>query len=843
MGQKFILCLLCLQYSCSTIRAQNSAIKLPLKQVLENISKQHNVFFNYIEYDIASINAYQPDSELRLDQKIRNLIVQTDIQIVKNDSQYYAVFKKKEKFCGYVFNQSTQQPIENVILKNSRNEVLATTNSKGFFELSTQSENVLFLSHLNFEQKQLSLEIISGSDCEKIYMVEMQILLDEIVAQNYIAEGIIKKIDGSIVIKPQKMGLLPGLTEPDVFKTLQQIPGVISADESLSNLNVRGGTHDQNLIYWNGIRLFQTSHFFGLISALNPNLSSNVTLFKNGTSAFYGDSVSSVILVSTRADSTEDTKYAIGINMLNADFLANIKPSKNAHLKFSGRRSFTDFLQTPTYNNYAKKTFQNTEITSVLTDSEINTNSFEQFFFYDFTAQYQHKIAKNVDFFVDALLLKNELDLTQQKTEAATTIEKRSFLKQSTIGGNVGFVIQTGSQNKLDINAYVSNYKVNAENQSILFEQKYNQDNEIIDFGFKIHNETTFNDAFKLKIGYQFNEIGIKNIDQVDAPNFFRKSRNVLKTHVLATQLNITSSNRKTKLMIGGRTNYYDELSRILVEPRFQINQKITSSLSAEVLAETKSQTVSQIIDFQTDFLGIEKRRWVVANNSDVPITTSKQVSVGLTFRKNNWLIVIDGYAKKVKSVDSKSQGFQNQFEFLSVSGNYEIFGTELLVQKKIGNFTNWITHSFMNNDYNFTQLAPPVFPHNFEIAHYINGGCAFESKKWQLAVGSRFRTGKPTTTIAIDRAIVLNNQATIVYNNPNANNLQQSFLLNFSGSYTFSSKSSKFLKVGLAVENILDVKYNTNEFFRINTNSFIIEKVNNNNLSRTVNAFARVNF
>ena len=44
---------------------------------------------------------------------------------------------------------------------------------------------------------------------------------------------------------------------------------IISVDESVANINIRGGTHDQNLFLWNNIRMFQTGHFFGLISAFS----------------------------------------------------------------------------------------------------------------------------------------------------------------------------------------------------------------------------------------------------------------------------------------------------------------------------------------------------------------------------------------------------------------------------------------------------------------------------------------------------------------------------------------------------------------------------------------------
>ena len=61
---------------------------------------------------------------------------------------------------------------------------------------------------------------------------------------------------------------------------MQQIPGIISLDETISNINVRGGTHDQNLFLWNNIKMDQTGHFFGLISPFNPYLIKEVNFQK-----------------------------------------------------------------------------------------------------------------------------------------------------------------------------------------------------------------------------------------------------------------------------------------------------------------------------------------------------------------------------------------------------------------------------------------------------------------------------------------------------------------------------------------------------------------------------------
>ena len=68
------------------------------------------------------------------------------------------------------------------------------------------------------------------------------------------------------------MPLLAGQTQQDAFVSLLNLPQITSPVESIAELNIKGGTNDQNLVLWNGIRMFQNSHFFGLLSAYNDNL-------------------------------------------------------------------------------------------------------------------------------------------------------------------------------------------------------------------------------------------------------------------------------------------------------------------------------------------------------------------------------------------------------------------------------------------------------------------------------------------------------------------------------------------------------------------------------------------
>ena len=64
----------------------------------------------------------------------------------------------------------------------------------------------------------------------------------------YLTPGLQKYLDGSTVLNTKKFGILPGLIEPDILQSVQALPGVESTNESIANINVRGGTNDQNLV-------------------------------------------------------------------------------------------------------------------------------------------------------------------------------------------------------------------------------------------------------------------------------------------------------------------------------------------------------------------------------------------------------------------------------------------------------------------------------------------------------------------------------------------------------------------------------------------------------------------
>jgi hypothetical protein len=139
-----------------------------------------------------------------------------------------------------------------------------------------------------------------------------------------------KYIDGSTVLN-KKFGILPGLVDPDVLQSIQALPGVESTNESIANINVRGGTNDQNNALGQ-YKMYHSGHFW-LISAYNPNVTNKVTVSKTEL-ALPIDGVSSTINMSTNDKVGTTISGGGGVNLISADAFVEIPLAKNLELIF-----------------------------------------------------------------------------------------------------------------------------------------------------------------------------------------------------------------------------------------------------------------------------------------------------------------------------------------------------------------------------------------------------------------------------------------------------------------------------------------------------------------------------
>ena len=660
--------------------------------------------------------------------------------------------------------------------------------------------------------------------------------LDNIFLTQYLAKGINQNKDGSVIIDYTNFSILPGLIEADALKTAQALPGIESVDETVSNLSIRGGTHDQNLILWDGIKMYQSGHFFGLISAFNPNLTDKTTVYKNGTPTKYTDGVSGTLALETSQHLTDSLKVGIGLNLINAEGFIDTPIGEKIALQVSARTSINQLAETPTYSSYFDKAFQDTEITNspdniLITDDEFN--------FYDASLRLQYHITEKDQLQANALLVHNTLTFNENSEVEGVEESRQSGTQQGNLAGGITYKRKWNTRFNTEAQLYGTRYTLEALNADILNNQRLIQQNNVLEFGLRFHSVYNLSKTLTLENGYHFVETGIENKQDVDNPLFRRTVKDVIRRHAIYTQVNYASVNKKTFLNIGGRVNYIEKFKTVLVEPRLAFSQKIATSLTLNLQTELKHQVATQVIEFQNDFLGVENRRWILADNDSIPIVKSQQLSLGLSYKKRGWLFTAEGFLKHVDGITSQSQGFQNQFRFKKTNGSYRVYGLEALIYRQLGNFKTWLVYGFNDNRYNFETLSPSQFSNNFEIAHSATFGISQTWKKLKIASGLHYRSGKPNTLPTSNMPVI---EGQVQFEDPNHSNLKDYFRWDVSATYSFNLPKGLKGDFGLSLWNILSTNNIVNEYYQASSNNSLL-RIEQKALGFTPNASFRVLF
>jgi hypothetical protein len=194
---------------------------------------------------------------------------------------------------------------------------------------------------------------------------------------------------------------------------------------------------------------------------------------------------------------------------------------------------------------------------------------------------------------------------------------------------------------------------------------------------------------------------------------------------------------------------------------------------------------------------------------------------------------------KKVEGITTRSQGFQNQFQFVNAIGSYEIKGVDLMMNKQFANASTWLSYSYSKNEYNFDTLNNGnPFPNNADLRHAVTFAGTYNFRDLKFALGANWRTGKPFTLVnEVDPLI----DDEINFNEPNQDNLDDYLRIDFSTTYNFDLGRNTRAKVGLSVWNLMNKKNNLNTYYRLSDDT--VNQIENQSLGITPNVSFRVNF
>lgn len=832
-----------IRYSCSIaillwstfFFAQEKEEKTRLIDLIIQLERQHNLTFNYATAHVEDIFVFPPESTISISEKLAFISAQTSLIFSTLGDKFITITKREEwQFCGTVKDHDTGEPLQGATVKY--NQQVLITNADGNFNLiPKQPINHLTIQYLGYNTLTLSLDTSASKPCVDILMQARLEPLNQVFLTSYLVKGIDKMKNGAFKVDFDEFSALPGVIETDVLQTIQALPGVQSLNETVSNINIRGGTNDQNLVLWDGIKMYQTGHFFGLISAFNPEATQTVLVQKNGTEASLSDGVSGVIHLKTDEQLNRKRQTTIGLNLTDANIFLDLPLGNQSSLQLGGRKSLSDITTTPTYTSYFDRISQDTEVES---NDAMIVNSDKKFNFYDLSLRWLYKLSAKDHLRVNFLNIHNKLEFDEMATNNTTANSRRSSVAQSSLGFGFFYKREWNKSLSSSLEIYESDYKLQAINANILNDQRFLQENRVSETGAKLQATYALNDQQDLTIGSGVIETKVSNLDDVDKPLVRVLIAEVVRTASVFGQYQWQSKNQHSLLSTGLRYNYLEKFNESILEPRFRFSQKFLEHFSAEIAGEMKHQITSQIINFQNDFLGIEKRRWQLANDATIPITKSKQFSAGINFSKMGWLINIDGYYKNIDGINSQAQGFQNQFEFSKTDGSYRVLGADVLIRKRIETVTLWLSYAFMNNEYTFKNLTNQSFPSNYNIPHAITFGSTYVKDGLKLTAGFQWRSGNPTTKPILGSEIIDNQ---IQYGSINASRLKNYFRVDASALYAFDLKKTQ-IETGISVLNILNQENEIGSYYRIDSEGAIKENIQNA-LGFTPNAMMRISF
>ncbi|MEO1436900.1 MAG: carboxypeptidase-like regulatory domain-containing protein [Bacteroidota bacterium] len=627
------------------LRVELSYSKVSLEQVLLDLERQYALNFSY---DPALIQGHLVNVSIPgapIDEALTALLAPFNIQpqwktkqkvlLIPRPGQGSTIFK----LCGTLIDGDTREPIIGGTVQIRGTDQGNISNLDGYFEIPGLSnpEGQIEINYLGYQTRLFKISDLRTSECSEIEIWPETRELRTVIVKDFLTEGIaVGSRHHENILDPSRMKTLPGLVEPDVLLMAQMLPGVASADESATGINVRGGTPDQNLILFDDIPIYNSGHFFGMISAFNPYIIDQVDVYRSGFDASLGGRVSSVIDIRSEDDIPDRSSVGLGANFTHW-FAQGKVPFANdrAAVIVSYRRSLTDLFQSPTYNSLFNRVFQLTRI-----DEQVgNTNPEENqatvdFFYYDLNVKAIWKPNLKDQFSVSLLTAFNKLDYQFDDFENELFTEDLLDLENG--GFSFKWERDWNKQWRHETLLTASNYRsvygfeLGVESQEAPVYDA-NLDNELEDWNFSNTFKLLIDGIHTLEFGYQYDYKDLRLILDYQSTiedDFFDQFLIDGGAHI--THFNYHYDFGPLKAVIGVRSSYLHYLEEFYLEPRIHFSYQSNANMTWHLSGGWYTQFVSQLLEAST--LEVNDQFWVLADNEGVPVIQSRQLNFGGNF-------------------------------------------------------------------------------------------------------------------------------------------------------------------------------------------------------------------
>ncbi|WP_282037806.1 TonB-dependent receptor [Saccharicrinis aurantiacus] len=622
----------------------------------------------------------------------------------------------------------------------------ASSNTYGFYSLSVKpGEYTIKADYLGYAAQQIKVSLLK----DKLLNIELKpetTSIDEINIVGTKSDRDVSSTDvGMERMQMAEVNKLPVLFgERDVFKSMQLLPGISSAGEGGSGINVRGGATDQNLILLDEAPVYSASHLLGFFSVFNSDALKDMTVYKGGIPAQYGGRASSVFDIQMKNGNTKEIKGSGGIGLISSRLTLE-GPIAEDKVSFivSGRRTYADIFA------------------PLATDAEDT-----KLYFYDLNAKLRFKFSDKDQLFLSGYFGSDKFGFEDMGMDwgNATGTARWNHIYNPKLFSNTSFIYSN----------YAYNFKVNSESfndlrmTSGIVDYNLKQDftwypnpNNTLKFGFNaIHH--SFAPGELISDGESTNNIKVDSRKGIETGFYISNKQNI------NARLNASYGLRFSSFStIGEFTDRdYDDEGNIIdervyekgdvastywnVEPRLALTYLLTSNTSLKASYNYNTQYMHLLANSTTEQ---PTDYWVPVTPNVKPLKVH-QYSGGLFHNTENgvWEMSTEVYYKSLNDLVDFKNGAEvilnENYEAELVNGKGYSKGIEFLVRKNKGLFTGWFSYTLSQTMNQFDEInngewfsARHDKTHDFSIV-----GAYQLSKRTSLSATFVYNTGIAVT-------------------------------------------------------------------------------------------------
>lgn len=677
------------------------------------------------------------------------------------------VYGQKIRLSGYVTELNSGERLIGAVIVDSRTNTAVYTNNYGFYSLILNKNDSLNIqcSYIGYSVYKKSFVITENTTLN--IELEKGVVLDSVVI---CSNNQILKNDqiGTIYLNIAEIKKTPSLGgENDIFHVLQMMPGVQSGVEGSSGLFVRGGNLGQNMILIDDVPLYYVSHMGGFVSIFNANAINKIKLIKGNFPASYGGRISSVLDVRLKDGNLKKIHTNLTIGLLTSKLMIEGPLFKNKSSFLISARAMLWGQLYAIFSKYVFKVYK------------INYN------FYDLNMKFNYHINnKNVVFFS----FYNGDDNFIPKS-INTDNDNSQKMEMPIHWGNLSFAFRwnhiLNSSVFSNLTIYYTRYRYM---RSFIYEDLYLKD-KMIQTNYSGINDFAIKYDLQMFISKNYSiKTGIINLNH----NFIPSRLNIFEQENDSVILDTIIGNRKFKAYeiniymenifkigqifvfnIGFRFSNYLQNQTFLpyLSPRFLMNVKLNSKTSLKFAATKTIQNVHLLMGNTVNF---PVNLWMPATQIALP-EKANQFSISLFKKLNkNISFSVETYYKKMHDLISLSEGrdlmnFSENWENkIETKGIGTAYGMEILINKKNGKITGWISYSYARSFRQFKNINfGEKYPFKYDRIHNFNINTSYKiNKNISISASWVYGSGFPFT-LSIGKYSVFNNMQNLNdYNN-----------------------------------------------------------------------------